>query len=151
MEVINMEYKIVNLKEKIVVGVSAVTGNDDPNMGKIIGGLWEKLYQGGINETIKNKVNEYAIGLYSDYDDNKYLVTVGNEVCKAQNERLTVKKIPEGKYAKFSIEGPMEKAVAEAWSEIWQMDLDRSYEADFEEYLNSDFNNAKVDIYISLK
>ncbi|AAK81419.1 putative transcriptional regulator YdeE [Clostridium acetobutylicum] len=146
-----MEYEIVKLEEKIVLGVSAVTSNDDPNMGKVIGGLWEKLYQGGINETIKNKVNEYAIGLYSDYEDNKYVVTVGNEVCKAENEALTIKKIPAGKYAKFSIEGHMEKAVAEAWSKIWQMNLDRSYEADFEEYLNSDFNNAKVDIYISLK
>lgn len=146
-----MKYEIVNLKEKTLVGVSAVTSNDDPNMGKIIGGLWEKLYQGGINETIKNKANEYAIGLYSDYADNKYLVTAGNEVCKAENEGLTIKKIPSGKYAKFSIEGHMEKVVAEAWNEIWQMDLDRSYEADFEEYLNSDFNNAKIDIYISLK
>lgn len=146
-----MKYEIVNLEGKIVVGVSAVTSNDDPNMEKIIGGLWEKLYQGGINETIKNKVNEYAIGLYSDYEDNNYLVTAGNEVCKAENEGLTIKKIPEGKYAKFSIEGHMEKAVAEAWNEIWKMDLNRSYEADFEEYLNSDFNNAKIDIYISLK
>lgn len=146
-----MKYEIVNLEEKIVVGVSAITSNDDPNMGKIIGGLWEKLYQGGINKTIKNKVNEYAIGLYSDYEDNKYLVTVGNEVCKAENEGFTIKKIPAGKYAKFSIEGHLKKAVAEAWNKIWQMDLDRSYEADFEEYLNSDYNNAKVDIYISLK
>jgi len=146
-----MKYEIVNLQEKIVVGVSAITGNNDPNMGKIIGGLWEKLYQGGINEMITNKVNEYAIGLYSNYEDDKYLVTVGNEVCKAESEGLTIKKIPAGKYAKFSIEGHMEKAVAEAWNKIWQMDLDRSYEADFEEYLNSDFNNCKVDIYISLK
>lgn len=146
-----MKYEIVNLEEKIVVGVSVFTSNDDANMGKTIGGLWEKLYQSGINETIKNKVNEYAIGLYSDYEDNKYLVTVGNEVCKTENEGLTIKKIPTGKYAKFSIEGHMEEAVAEAWNKIWQMDLDRSYEADFEEYLNSDFNNAKVDIYISLK
>lgn len=146
-----MNYEIVNLKEKIVVGVSAITSNDDPNMGKIIGGLWEKLYQGGVNESIKNKVNEYAIGLYSDYEENNYLVTVGNEVSKAENEGLTIKKIPSGKYAKFSIEGNMERAVAEAWNEIWQMDLDRSYVADFEEYLNSDFDNAKIDIYISLK
>ncbi|URZ08622.1 GyrI-like domain-containing protein [Clostridium felsineum] len=146
-----MKYEIVSLKEKIVVGVSAITGNDDPNMGKAIGGLWEKLYQGGINKTIKNKVNEYAIGLYSDYKDNKYLVTAGNEVCKAENEGLIIKKIPAGKYAKFSIEGHMERAVAEAWNKIWEMDLDRSYEADFEEYLNSDFDNAKIDIYISLK
>ena len=146
-----MNYEIVNLEEKILVGVSAITSNDDPNMGKIIGGLWEKLYQGGVNETIKNKVNEYAIGLYSDYEDNKYLVTAGNEVCKVENEGFTIKKIPAGKYAKFSIEGHMEKAVAQAWNEIWKIDLDRSYKADFEEYLNSDFDNAKIDIYISLK
>lgn len=104
-----------------------------------------------MREEIKNKVNEYAIGLYSDYQDSKYLVTVGNEVCKAENEGLTIKKIPAGKYAKFSIEGHMEKAVAQAWNEIWKMDLDRSYKADFEEYLNSYFNNSKIDIYISLK
>ena len=146
-----MNYEVVNLKEKIVVGVSAITSNDDPDMGKVIGGLWEKLYQGGVNESIKNKVNEYAIGLYSDYEDNKYLVTVGNEVSKAENEELAIKKIPSGKYAKFSIEGNTERVVAEAWNEIWQMDLDRNYVADFEEYLNSDFNNAKIDIYISLR
>lgn len=146
-----MNYEIVNLEEKIVVGISAITSNDDPNMGKVIGGLWEKLYQDGINETIKNKVNEYAIGLYSDYEDNKYTVTVGNEVCKAENEGITIKKIPSGKYAKFFIEGNMQKAVAEAWNEICKMDLDRSYEADFEEYLNADFDNAKINIYISLK
>lgn len=66
-----MKYEVVNLEEKIVVGVSAITSNDDPNMGKTIGGLWEKLYQGGINKTIKNKVNEYAIRLYSDYNNAK--------------------------------------------------------------------------------
>lgn len=146
-----MNYEIVNLEEKTVVGVSSITSNDDPSMGKIIGGLWEKLYQGGVNETIKNKVNEYAIGLYSDYEDNKYLVTVGNEVCKVENEGLTIKKIPAGKYAKFSIEGHVENAVAQAWNEIWKIDLDRSYKADFEEYLNSDFDNGKIDIYVSLK
>lgn len=146
-----MNYEIVNLEEKIVVGISAITSNDDPNMGKTIGGLWEKLYKDEINETIKNKVNEYAIGLYSDYEDNKYTVTVGNEVCRAENEGITIKKIPSGKYAKFFIEGNMQKAVAEAWNEICKMDLDRSYEADFEEYLNADFDNAKINIYISLK
>ncbi|MBP1888615.1 putative transcriptional regulator YdeE [Clostridium moniliforme] len=146
-----MNYEIVNLEEKIVVGISAIISNDDPNMGKVIGGLWGKLYEDGINETIKNKVNEYAIGLYSDYENNKYTVTVGNEVCKAENEEITIKKIPSGKYAKFFIEGNMQKVVAEACNEICQMDLDRSYEADFEEYLNADFDNAKINIYISLK
>lgn len=146
-----MNYEIVNLEEKIIVGVSAITSNDDPKMGQVIGELWEKLYQGGINKIIKNKANEYAIGLYSDYEDNKYCVTVGNEVSRVENEELVVKKIPSGKYAKFFIEGHMKKAVAEAWSEIWQMDLERSYKVDFEEYLNADYDNAKINIYIALR
>jgi predicted transcriptional regulator YdeE len=146
-----MNYEIVILKEKIVVGVSAITSNSNPKMGEIISGLWEKLYQGGINAKIKNKINEYAIGLYSDYTQDEYCVTAGNEVSASDNEELTVKIIPAGKYAKFSIHGHMEKAVAKAWGEIWQMDLNRSFTGDFEEYLNSDFDNADIDIYIALK
>lgn len=146
-----MNYEIVNLEQKTVVGVSAITSNSDPKMGAVIGGLWEKLYQGGVNSLIKNKVNEYAIGLYSDYSNDQYCVTAGNEVSKSENEELTTKIIPAGKYAKFSVHGHMEKAVAEAWGEIWKMDLDRSFTGDFEEYLTSDWENADIDIYIALR
>lgn len=146
-----MNYEVVELKEKIVVGVSERTSNSDPNMGAVIGGLWEKLYQGGASAEIRNKVNEYAIGLYSDYEGETYCVTAGNEVTKADSTGLTVKIIPAGRYAKFSVKGHMQRAVAKAWEEIWKMDLDRSYTGDFEEYLNSDFDNAEIDLYIALK
>ncbi|WP_234122934.1 GyrI-like domain-containing protein [Clostridium hydrogenum] len=146
-----MNYEIVNLEQKTLVGVSAITSNSDPKMGKIIEGLWQKLYQGGLYTTIRNKTNEHAIGLYSDYLADKYCVTVGSEVSKPENDELTIKIIPTGKYAKFSVHGPMEKVVGEAWSEIWQMDLDRSYTGDFEEYLNSDLENADINIFIALK
>ena len=146
-----MNYEVVHLEEKIMVGVSAATSNSDPEMGKIIGGLWEKLYQGGINAVIKNKVNEYAIGLYSDYTEDGYWVTVGNEVSKAENPELTIKAIPAGKYAKFSVHGHMEKAVSDSWGEIWQTDLDRNFTGDFEEYRNADPENCDIDIYIAIK
>ena len=145
-----MDYTMVHLAQKIVVGVKAVTGNDDPKMNEVIGGLWEKLYQGGVSASNKNKLNEYAIGLYSDYSNNGYCVTAVHEVSQAENEGLAVKIIPAGRYAKFSVHGNMVKAVADAWGEIWKMDLDRSYAADFEEYLNSDWENADIDIYIAL-
>lgn len=146
-----MDYKIVELEEKVMVGVSATTSNDDPKMGEIIGNLWVDLYQGGVSEKIKNKVNEYAIGLYSDYSENDYVVTAGNEVSKAENNEFSIKTIPAGKYAKFSVQGHMEKAVGQAWGEIWKMPLERSFTGDFEEYLNSDFENCEIDIYIALK
>ena len=146
-----MNYEIVNLEAKTMVGVSAVTGNDDPQMGKIIGGLWAKLYEDGIQATIKNKVNEYAIGLYSDYTKDSYCVTAGCEVSKPENAELTVKIIPAGKYAKFSIHGDMQKAAAEAWEKIWKMDLNRRFTGDFEEYLNNDWENADINLFIAIQ
>ncbi|MEA5083456.1 MAG: GyrI-like domain-containing protein [Lachnospiraceae bacterium] len=146
-----MKYEVVELKEKTVVGVSAITSNNATDMGEVIVGLWEKLYRDGVSNSIKNKVNQFAIGLYSDYADDKYTVTAGNEVSAAENNGLSVKIIPAGKYAKFSVHGNMVTAVAEAWYKIWKMDLDRSFTGDFEEYLNSDWENADVNIYIALK
>lgn len=146
-----MEYKVVLLEEKVIVGLSAMTGNNDPDMGTIIGGLWNDFYQSGVNSIIKNKSNKYAIGLYSDYSSDQYCVTVGNEVFRAENPDLTMKIIPAGKYAKFSLRGHMEKAVAKAWVEIWQMNLDRSFTGDFEEYHNDDINDCDIDIYIAIK
>ena len=150
-----MEYEIVNLDEKILVGASANTSNSSPDMSNVIGGLWGKFYQGGIHDKIKNTVNEFAIGLYSDYteDKNGYCITVGNEVSSLDenNKNLDVKIIPAGKYAKFSICGNMVTAVVDAWQQIWQMDLDRSFTGDFEEYKIADVENAEIDIYVALK
>lgn len=144
-----MNYEIVNLEEKVIVGVSTTTSNEDPEMGEKISKLWVELYQEGVN--VKNRVNDHAIGLYSDYSEQGYVVTAGNEVSKSDNDELTTKIIPGGRYAKFSVHGHMVTAVANAWQEIWKLDLDRSFTGDFEEYLNTDFEHADIDIYIALK
>jgi len=149
-----MNYEIVNLEEKIVVGISAQLSNNDPEMGEIIGGLWQKLYMGGVYPTIKNKVNERAIGLYYDYsgyDFQSYTTLVGNEVSKSENSELTTRVIQAGKYAKFSLHGNVQTVLENYWAEIWQIPLDRAFTGDFEEYLNSDMENADIDIYIALK
>lgn len=146
-----MKYEVVEMKEKIVVGVSAVTGNAEPDMGAVIGKLWQDFYQGGVCERVENRCNAYAIGLYSDYVGEKYCVTVGAQVTEVKNEDLSVKVIPAGKYARFSIHGDMVTAVGEAWREIWKLDLDRSFAGDYEEYKTCDGKNADIDIYIALR
>ncbi|MDD6038276.1 MAG: GyrI-like domain-containing protein [bacterium] len=143
-----MNYEIVELKEKTIVGFAARTGNEDPQMGAIIGDLWKKLYTPENTEKIHSRVNTYAIGLYSDYDDAGYQVTAGFEVSDAGNaDGLAVKTIPAGKYAKFSVHGDMVEAVANSWKEIWETPLERTYTGDFEEYLS----NEDIDIYIAIK
>lgn len=150
-----MNYEVVNLKEKKVVGVTARTKNCDDNMTEIIGSLWQNLYEGGVYNTIKNKSNDKAIGIYSDYEsdvNSEYSVTVGCEVSDAENmgEDTIVKVIPAGKYAKFIVHGQVQQAVNNFWQELWNMKLNRNYRCDFEEYQNCDMENAEIHIYISV-
>lgn len=151
-----MEYEIVTLEEKIVKGISARTNNTSPDMGMVIGGLWERFYNAGVCASIANKKSEKALGIYTDYASNElgdYTVMVACEVNEADTnkEDIEVRRIPAGKYAKFVVHGDMKEAVQDAWQKIWQMELPRSFEYDFEEYQNSDMENAEIHIYISLQ
>lgn len=143
-----MNYEIVELKEKTIVGFAARTSNEDPQMGAIIGDLWKQLYTPENTEKIQNRVNAYAIGLYSDYDKEGYQVTAGFEVSDAESRNgFAIKTIPAGRYAKFSVHGDMIEAVADSWKEIWETPLDRTFTGDFEEYLSQE----DIDIYIAIK
>ena len=152
-----MNYEIVNLSEKKLAGFNARTSNADPTMNETIAGLWKQLFETGTFFSMKNKVNAYSIGLYSD-DENgaegEYDITVGCEVTTYDNmpEGMIQKIIPAGNYAKFVIFGDMQAAVADAWQKIWQLPLERTYTGDFEEYVSTEENGeAEIHIYIAVK
>lgn len=151
-----MEYEIVTLQEKKAVGVSARTSNSAPDVGEVIGGLWQKLFYGGVYPAIEHKANAKALGIYTDYaadEKGDYTVMAGCEVEKteSQPEGLTVCTIPAGRYAKFIVKGDMVQAVAAFWGELWKMDLPRSFVCDFEEYQDERMEDAEIHIYIGLK
>ncbi|MCY6959916.1 GyrI-like domain-containing protein [Clostridium brassicae] len=151
-----MNYEIVELNEKTVVGITTRTSNTDRNMTKLIGGLWYKFFNNGIYESISNKKNNCSIGLYSNYENNEnglYDVTVCCEVSTCENlpVDVQVKKIPAGKYAKFVVNGHVQTAVSEFWTKLWSMDLNRKYSCDFEEYQSDgDMENCEIHMYISI-
>ena len=151
-----MNYEVVYLKEKTVAGITIRTSNNDPNMAESIGEIWRRFIVGGVSESISNKENDNNIGLYTNYEDKvygDYDMMVCSEISKEENisTEINVKRIPEGKYAKFVTKGHTVKAVAECWSRIWAMDLDRKYNVDFEEYVSGcEMDNAEINIYISI-
>jgi len=152
-----MKYDIVNLKEKTVVGLSARTNNTAPDMGMVIGNLWKRFYQNGIYASIPNKENGKSLGIYTDYAGNEkddYRVVVACEAKPTDAailpEGTEVRVLPAGRYAKFVVKGDMQKAVADFWQQLWEMDLPRSFFCDFEEYQNSDMEQAEIHIYIGL-
>lgn len=152
-----MEYEVVTLEERITVGVSARTNNQDSNMPIIIGELWEQFFQKGIYGQIGNKVNGKTVGLYSNYENElygDYDIVVCCEVLSqdSQPEGTIMKRIPAGKYAKFIVRGPMKTAVAEFWGKLWNMDLKRTYTGDFEEYQESGSpENSEIHVFIAIK
>ena len=150
-----MEYEIVTLKEKIAVGVSARTNNTSPDAGAVIGGLWNRFFNEGIYASIPDKVNEKALGIYTEYagdEKSDYTTVVACETSsEPKDDTYAVCRIPAGKYAKFVIHGDMVQAVAAAWQEIWQMKLERTFQCDFEEYQDDKMEDAKIHIYVGLQ
>lgn len=150
-----MEYTVIQLEEKNMIGIGSRTKNSDPDMPLVIGGLWKNLFETGVYQKIDHKKGMSTIALYDEYESDvsgAYDITVGTEVTLAHKipEGCLVKKIPAGKYARFIVKGNMQKAVAEFWEAFWKMDIKRSYRADFEEYLGSDPENCEIHIYIGL-
>lgn len=163
-----MEYEVVTMKEMTVAGISARTNNNSPEMPTIIGGLWGRFYQGGVYASIPAKKGMTAFGIYTDYEGDKnddYTVMIATEVeptvCDTNNkasalpEGVSLLKIVAGRYAKFTIKTTMEKSPADVgafWGKIWSLDLDRTYKADYEEYLEPGADGSQiVYIYIGLK
>lgn len=151
-----MNYEIVTLTEKTIVGFSARTNNSSPEMSSVIGGLWQKLYSENSLTVLTNRMNDKAVGVYTDYAENDmgyYTAIAAFEVSDSQNvpNDMTVHIIPSGKYAKFVVKGNMVTAVSAFWQKLWKMDLERTFICDFEEYQNADFENAEIHIYIGIR
>ena len=151
-----MDYKVVNCKAKKAAGISTRTNNNSPEMADKIGALWQNFFGSGIFQSINNKVNSHTLGLYYNYesDDNgDYTMSTCCEISDENNqpEGVEIIHIPEGKYAKFELKGPMDTIISDFWKEFWTMDINRAYTFDYEEYLNSDPQNCEVNIYIALK
>ncbi|NCC16268.1 MAG: AraC family transcriptional regulator [Clostridia bacterium] len=151
-----MDYEMVQLHEKKVMGIRIRTGNDDANMSNQIGMAWQIFFGGGIYASMPNKINDKTIGLYTNYENGvsgKYDVMICCEVEEGATlpENVQSETIAEGKYARFIVRGHVQRAVQEFWVKLWGMALDRKYGCDFEEYQGGDdMENAEIHMYISM-
>ena len=154
-----MNYEIVNLDEKHIVGLIKNTTNEEEKSIKDIGSLWSNFFNNDYYSKICGKVNKKTIGLYTDYEGDftkpfNFLTCVEVNSESIVQYPLVYKRIPAGKYAKFIIKGDIQKSVALFWSKLWKMNLDRLYSYDFEEYQeneNSDLKNQEIHVYISIR
>lgn len=110
-----MDYEVVTLAEKKVVGISTRTNNFAPDMGEKIGQLWQQFYDENIYPKIPNKANAKALGIYTEYEaDEKadYTVMVACEVSET-SDGFETRLIKAGKYAKFVVKAEQDQVFAE--------------------------------------
>ncbi|WP_137905551.1 GyrI-like domain-containing protein [Chryseobacterium sp. 2VB] len=142
-----------------VIGISVRTTNENGQAGKDIPVLWEKMISENIVNSIPNKIDNTIYSIYTDYEKDHtkpYTTVLG---CKVEN----LDNIPEGmvgytfdggEYLKFTTKGDLSKGlVINEWIKIWEMNLNRTFTADFEVYGEKAQNpsDAEVDIFIAVK
>ncbi|MXN92249.1 AraC family transcriptional regulator [Flavobacterium sp. Sd200] len=121
------------------------------------GSLWQQFISEDIANKITGKLSNDVYAVYFDYEGDHtkpYSFFIG---CKVSNdatipERLDSISIPEQNCTVITAKGKMPDCVANAWQEIWKSDTERAYGYDFEVYneLSADWENATVDIYLSI-
>lgn len=142
-----------------LIGISVRTSNANGQSAKDIGELWNTFMSENILQKIPNRIDDAVYSVYTNYegDHTKPYDTI--LACKVS----TLDEIPEGmvgqafdsgSYVKVVSKGDLrEGLVYNAWLDIWKMDINRNYRADFEVYGPKAQNpkDAEVEIYVGVK
>ena len=122
------------------------------------GNLWQEFEKNNVAGSIPGKLSDEVFGVYYQYEGDHtkpFLYFVG---CKVSSHTEVLPGlenliIPGAIYHKVTAKGKMPGCIANAWKEIWASDIPRAYKVDFELYdeRSKDWNNAEVDIYLSIK
>lgn len=142
-----------------VIGISIRTTNENNQAAQDIPELWNKFMTESVIEKIPNKVENAIYCIYSEYEKDHtkpYTTILGCRVENLSNipAEMTGLTIEEASYNKYTVKGNiLQGLVFEAWTKIWNSNIDRMFTADFEVYDERTQNpeNAEVDIYIAVK
>ncbi len=146
-------------KELLIAGMEIRTRNDAGQAEQAIPQLWGKFMQANIAEKLSDLACSTMYAVYTDYEGDHtkpYTMMLGFEVTSGENvpKDLTVKTIPVAEYETFTAKGNLtENAVIDAWTKIWQSDLNRTYKTDIEVYGEKamDPTNGEAEIWIGVK
>ena len=141
-----------------IIGVAVRTTNENQQAAQDIGALWNRFMSEGILDKIPNKIDHTIYAIYTDYESDHtgaYTTILGCKVSSVNEipEGMITKEIAQGMYQKFIAKGDLTKnAVVDAWMNIWNANLKKSYTTDFEVYGEKaqDPTNGEAAIFIAI-
>lgn len=144
-----MSFTLCDADRLTVMGIYARAENANP--GKI-GDLWRSFHAMGNVAAIPGRADDSVYCVYCEYETDfmgGFTVLVGCAVegDTAVPEGMKKLEIEAGKFVVFDVVGELPKSIFEAWAEIWNMPLDRRYQADFDRY----GSDGKVTIHAGVR
>jgi len=142
-----------------VIGISVRTTNENNQAEKDLTHLWNRFINDKILETIPNKIDDTVYSIYTEYESDHtqpYTTILGCKVATLNTipEGMIGKSFDGGNYVKLTAKGDLAKGlIINKWVEIWEMDLDRMFTADFEVFGEKAQNpaEAEIDFFIAVK
>ena len=143
-----MSTEVKTIEAFSVTGFQARTTNaaeQNPQTGKI-GGLWQQFFGSPLFQPTAG-----VVGVYSNYESDAmgaFHVTAGTPSSSLSSGAAPANtqsvQIQAGQYLVFRSKGAMPQAVITGWMQVWdffstqRLDIERSYQTDFEQYLGLD-------------
>lgn len=145
------EFKLIGLK------LEGKTTNSGGQSSKDCGNLWQEFEKKNFAEQIPDKISNEIYAVYYVYEGDQtepFSYFIG---CKVKLDTETPQGmdslvIPEQNYEKVTAKGKIPDCISKSWESIWGSEIKRSYKYDFEVYdeRSKDWNNAEIDIFISI-
>ena len=141
------------------IGIAVKTTNAGGQAGQDLGQLWGAFLSQNLAEQIPSRRGDQVYMLFTAYEGDytePYTAILGCKVDHLDNvpEGMVGYSFEGGNYTKFVARGNMsEGLVFNQWVQIWNMDLERAYTVDLEEYGPEAQNpeDAEVGFYIAVK
>lgn len=155
-----MNIEKTNLESINLIGIAlpSKTTNENNQSMKDGGELWTRFEKEEIASKIPNKLSDEVIAVYYDYEGDhtqpfSYFIGCKVEEGTEIPDDLESLEIPADTYQKVTVKGEMPNCIANAWREIWDSEIPRAYNADFEVYdeRSQNWSDAEMDIYLSVK
>lgn len=151
------DYEVKAGLEKIdgfsVVGLSMMTSNETAS--EEINALWQNFFEQSIGQDVPNRVDDVIYAVYSDYEGDHtkpYRLTIGYKIKGAPQikDHLHHVEVQSADYAMMGAIGEQPKALIETWTAVWQSDLDRKFETDFEVYGKRFFEEGVHEVLVAI-
>ncbi len=147
-----MSHEIESLPRFVLVGRTCRASNADPAP---IGALWGAFFGGGGAAQIPGRVNDDLYSLYYEYEGDHtqpYTMLLGCRVADDVDvddlpEGLVATTVPAARYAVHDVSGPQPDTLIQAWQQIWEAPLDRTYSGDFDHHVAPD----RVRVHVAIR